>query len=402
MTDDRTEQRLRRALQNAAREVDAPMGTLPEGTLEPTPVRRRPRVPVPVALALALLLVAGSVALIAARDDSSTSVSIGAAGEPITADDTDIQLTMDVNATDDQIAGVRDFADASPEIAAYTYLTWQELLVEVRARLACAPGVADVTAQDGPSVFRFRVATVDDDQALERALVALPGVAEVTARFDGMTSVATATATPSGTAVVPTMPPTVVPGTGGATPTTLAPEPATTTPPTTLPEPATTTPPTTTVPPQEPPSTAPPSKEIPFVAPAPAQCTAPPSSDVVPRPMQTPAATLPPAGDPPADPAAAEQAIREMWAYTHDGSLPLEDRFRDHLEDADELLPLMKSIGQDGAVKSANILGIQFLSPTRAALLSQNVFQGGSLDVVQLQYVVLIDGQWKWTRETQC
>ena len=76
----------------------------------------------------------------------------------------------------------------------------------------------------------------------------------------------------------------------------------------------------------------------------------------------------------------------------------LEDRFRDHLEDADVLLPLMKSIGQDDAVKTTQIIGIQFMTPTRAAVLSRNVFQSGSLDVAQVQYVVLIDGQWKWTR----
>ena len=185
-------------------------------------------------------------------------------------------------------------------------------------------------------------------------------------------------------------------GTGGVvvlTPTTI---------PTELPTDA---PVTSTASPATPPT--PVSKEIPFVAPEPADCSAPPGGQIVPgTPVQPSGPTLPPAGEAPADAQSAEAAVHEMWTLAFSATTPDAERYAlhevygDHPDVFDGGLPQNQQYRDNLSVK---VLGIVFESPTRAAVRYQFEFPAlHSMQSPDIGYAVLTADGWKVARETTC
>ncbi|MEM9039193.1 MAG: hypothetical protein AAGD33_04770 [Actinomycetota bacterium] len=124
-------------------------------------------------------------------------------------------------------------------------------------------------------------------------------------------------------------------------------------------------------------------------------------------PPEYPGTELPPAGDPPPDPAAAEQAIRERHALLVDQDRPGEDKFIDLLDDATgvaEALDGALNGSLADAARSAEyaIDELIFASPTEALFrytiqTSSGAF-GGRLGAAGLGD----DGTWRISRATLC
>ena len=175
MTDDRTEEALRRALHDAARQVNVPMGSLP--TRRPSRrsfARRRADLRVPALVMLVLVLVAGSIALDRARggDGPASIATFGAGAEPITGENADIEVVMSVR-RDRRRRSRRSvsFAEESPEIAAFTFLSPDELATSSSERSSPAsPISAELrsTSQFSP-VFRLRVGSRRADRGRPRS-----------------------------------------------------------------------------------------------------------------------------------------------------------------------------------------------------------------------------------------
>lgn len=416
--DDRTEQALRRALDDAARQVVVPTAGLPEPSL--TSRKPPPRRPLVIAACLAAVaaLVAGSILVFAAaHDEGASSIQVGTAAEgaPITAADADVDVYIDDDTLDVDFDAVRSFLESNPDVTAYTYVTTDQALAERQVLNRCASGVVGYL---GGPVFRLRVGDAAAREPLAEQLASMRAVARVQIN----------PTPPPGSVTTALSPTTDVPTTAPSS-TTL---PTSTTLPATTTSEATTTrsgdattsvvvvqAPTTTVLASTPAATEPPSsttpvttdassKEIPFVLPALPDCApvqSTPSSTIVSRPSTAPAATLPPAGDQPADPDAARRAVNDLFVLTHTGTAaPVEQRLEGNVEDYEELLPLIQQAyaahERDVTNQTVKIYDIRFVSPTRAAVQFQN-FIGGP-DIVQVQYAVLIDGQWKIARESEC
>lgn len=404
MTDDRTEDALRRALHDAARQVNVPMGRLPEPMPEPEPEPEpsaRPRASARVLAALVVLVLAvGSIAFVLSRNDANTSISsLGLPAQAISAQDADLDVVMTLSVSGNEVAAVRDFAEASPEVAAFTVVTGEQMYGEYLARFACEPG-ADVRGYE-PSEFnahvRIVLVRVDAAEAVGRELVTLAGVEDVTQHGHQIAVAATTTEPTSPTTTTSAPTPSVAPASTTAASssrdaseiagdgTTLLPEPPST--------------------------TRPASKEVPFVASTSADCSHTGTSTSPGVPMQPPSPTvapteaLPPPGDQPADVSATRNAVIAMWMRQHDGSVPLAERMG-MVEQHEELRSITEqaAVGREQRVATmrAIISDVVFVSPMRAAVDFRLAFTTGGTDMRQIGYAVLIDGQWLVSRETHC
>ena len=389
MTEDHTERALRRALDDAARHVDVQAGPLPEPSFEPTEPPHRTRLAVAVGVAVVVALLAASFAFVAARDDGSSSVEIGEPTEPITSANADAWLWMREGASESDIAAVRDAFEADPDVTAYTSVDKEQMYAEFRVAVSCMPGhgVASVLASF-PVSFRIRLRDDVVGAGVRDRLLLLPGVERVIMLKDPSLSDLS----------VPVYEST----NGSATPApTMGISPATTVAPTTLPTttmaPITTTAPTTTTVPRV-------SKEIPFVLPPPPDC----QEEQTTAPSEPPTTTvaLPPAGDPPANPASAEAAVRDVWTRAFSASTPEAERwsmhevFENHPELIGEGIPQNQQYRDNIAVK---VLDVGFMSPTRAAVRYQLEFPAlGMTQPPYLGYATLTDRGWRVATETTC
>jgi hypothetical protein len=114
--------------------------------------------------------------------------------------------------------------------------------------------------------------------------------------------------------------------------------------------------------------------------------------------------TLPAAGEPPADPAAAHDAVVAAFSQAWDGtsSFPQRRAAMQNFPDTDRLVEEFDQLRpNDGTPMRAVVSDIVFSSPERAEVL-YHLEYGGVTTRVDQGVAVLQDGVWKIDRETVC
>lgn len=120
------------------------------------------------------------------------------------------------------------------------------------------------------------------------------------------------------------------------------------------------------------------------------------------RTCQPPPPELPSPGEQPADPAAAEAAVRDVAARVFDGKPDLGNEFDDITGLQDAVDKVQSGQYADAASKgSIDINGIVFTSPTEA-WIRYDLRTGNGTFPSHFGQAVLIDGVWKLTRQTLC
>ncbi|MGP3984442.1 hypothetical protein [Streptomyces sp. KR80] len=121
-----------------------------------------------------------------------------------------------------------------------------------------------------------------------------------------------------------------------------------------------------------------------------------------PSPTQT-TATESPAGNRPADPAAAEKQVRENWATFFDPRAPLDEKTK-VLENGDRLQPLLQAFSGDQRARqsAAEVTKVTFTSATGAEVTYNLTVQGTTALPNASGVAVLQDNVWKVSVKTLC
>ncbi|MEV6396954.1 hypothetical protein AB0M39_19565 [Streptomyces sp. NPDC051907] len=125
----------------------------------------------------------------------------------------------------------------------------------------------------------------------------------------------------------------------------------------------------------------------------------------------TPTATAPatpttgaaPTGDGPADPAAAEQEVRENWTTFFDPDASTEDKVA-VLEKGESLRPLLAAFGGDrnAAQTSVEVTDVQFTSPTQATV-TYDLLVGGAPALPDSKGAAIFEDEtWKVSVKSLC
>jgi hypothetical protein len=119
-----------------------------------------------------------------------------------------------------------------------------------------------------------------------------------------------------------------------------------------------------------------------------------------------PPPALPPAGEQPADAAAAEQTVRDRFDLLWDASTPREDKPDDLLDDWTGVTEASAAVFDGGfaeAAKSAEhiVTGFVFASPTVAWFMYDIRTINGNF-TNRFGYATLIDGSWRLSRDVIC
>ena len=116
------------------------------------------------------------------------------------------------------------------------------------------------------------------------------------------------------------------------------------------------------------------------------------------------APTLPPAGDPPADPTGSRDAVVAAFTQAWNGALSVDER-RAAMQDAQVLTPELDQAraGNESsiAMMDATIEDVTFVAPDHAAVVF-HIDIGPSRYPSQLGYALLEGDAWKVSRETVC
>jgi FtsX extracellular domain len=113
--------------------------------------------------------------------------------------------------------------------------------------------------------------------------------------------------------------------------------------------------------------------------------------------------TLPTAGEPPADAAAARDAVVAAFTQAWDGSITFEQRraAMQDFRDTDQLVDALDHARTGTGTMRAVVDDIAFLTPERAVVLFHLQLQGVG-QRIESGEAVLQDGRWKVSRETVC
>ncbi|MFI1396453.1 hypothetical protein [Streptomyces sp. NPDC020681] len=113
--------------------------------------------------------------------------------------------------------------------------------------------------------------------------------------------------------------------------------------------------------------------------------------------------TSPPAGEGPADPAAAEAEIEQNWTTFFDPEASTEAKVK-VLENGEDLRPLLAAFGGDknAAQSSAKVTDVQFTSPTEATVTYDLLVGGAPALPGSKGTSVYQDETWKVSVKTLC
>ncbi|MFF9818791.1 hypothetical protein [Streptomyces sp. NPDC014006] len=105
----------------------------------------------------------------------------------------------------------------------------------------------------------------------------------------------------------------------------------------------------------------------------------------------------------PADPAAAQQEIKQNWQTFFAPTTPLKDK-QAVLENGDRMAPVLQAFSSDqrGRQVQAKVTKVTFTSPTRAAVTYDLVVQGATALPNAAGISVQQDGKWKVSDSTLC
>jgi hypothetical protein len=162
MTDGTTTERaLRVALKEAADQIDVHPLLALEPADRPGESPKRPRRAM-VLVAVAVLVTSALIGVFVVRDDDGTSVRPAmpatrqVPSDAIPLASADLVVYMAVDATDVQIAVVRDLLDASPEVATFALETRDDAYREFSRIFSCKPDLVDsITPEHLPRAFRL-------------------------------------------------------------------------------------------------------------------------------------------------------------------------------------------------------------------------------------------------------
>jgi len=129
---------------------------------------------------------------------------------------------------------------------------------------------------------------------------------------------------------------------------------------------------------------------------------------VAPEPSTVPPSTVPPtlpaAGDPPADPTTARDAVIAAFTQAWNGSNSVDER-RAAMQDSEQLRSQLDQArnGNEASIASmsATVDEVTFVGPDRAAVIFHLTIGGASYQT-QVGYAVLDGGTWKVSRATVC
>jgi hypothetical protein len=355
---DETQDALRRALHDAADQLDV----TPMATLEVERARRPPtraRAVAVVASVAAVVIVAGGIVAFTSSGGTSrvsagsdaTSTSVVSTTLPLP--NADVEVWMKVDATPAQIDAVSAFLSGSADVSTFAFVDQDLAYAVFSSDFACEPAlVSSMKPQDFAPSFRVVSESAASPSNLQAALSGLAGVAEVRYVLEGQ-AIPVPDSLPPGAQLrscgsagsdTPATPPSSTSGSGTVPPTTL------------------------------------------------------PAATTLPSAGAT-------SGNQPADTDAAEAAVVAAYKQWLNGTNPESVR-REAIDDVEDLAPYLDRAGvgneQLTATVSVQVNSVTFTDPTHATVVYTE-YLGSSPYRANVAGAAIFDGgQWKVARQTVC